>query len=92
MQGLKAAVIFMGVVIVVMFATVVVTIIRRAQSPAAPPTAAAATTLNEPAGTHIAAMCAVGDRLAVLLQGGGPDRVVFLDGAGHVLAKAALPR
>ncbi len=35
--------------------------------------------LDEPAGTRIAGIAAVGDRLAVQLQGGGADRVVLLD-------------
>jgi Family of unknown function (DUF6476) len=81
MRGLQAAVIFMGVVIVGMVATIVVTLAHRMSAPA--PVAVASTLqLDQPAGTRIHGVSAVGDRLAVLLQGGGPDRIIFVDPAG----------
>jgi len=80
MRGLQAAVIFMGVVIVGMVATIVVTLAHR-MSVAAPEAMARMVVLDQPAGTHIQGISAIGDRLAVLLQGGGPDRIVFVDPA-----------
>jgi hypothetical protein len=35
--------------------------------------------LDEPAGTRIAAVAGLGDRVVVQLQGGGPDRLVVID-------------
>jgi len=49
--------------------------------------------LDEPIGTRIAGASAGPDRLAVQLQGGGPDRVVVVDTrAGRVLGRVALAR
>ncbi len=90
MLALKAAVVVMGVLIVAGVAVVVTTIVQRA---VAVPGAAASSVLDEPAGTRIAGVAAASDRLAVQLQGGGPDRVVVLDlRTGHVLARAGLAR
>ena len=55
----------------------VATLAHRVLAPA--PVVGAAATLGEPAGTHVGGFAAVGDRLALLLQGGGADRVVLLD-------------
>jgi hypothetical protein len=76
MRGLQAAVIFMGVLIVAGVAVIGVTIARRLNAPAP---AAVAMVLDEPAGTHMVSVTQAGDRLAVLLQGGGVDRVVLVD-------------
>ncbi|MGH7155157.1 MAG: hypothetical protein ACREF3_14630, partial [Acetobacteraceae bacterium] len=78
MRVLTALTVAMGVLILVGTTVLVVTIVRRS---GAPPAAmqAAAVVLNEPAGTRIAGIAAVADRLAVELQGGGPDRVVLVD-------------
>jgi len=35
--------------------------------------------LDEPAGTRIAGITAMRDRIAIQLQGGGPDRIVLID-------------
>ena len=70
-----AAVIGMGVLIVLGVAVIGVTIVRRLNPVATP----LAMVLDEPAGTRIVSVAAVGDRLAVLLQGGGSDRVVLVD-------------
>ena len=84
LRGLMAAVIIMGVLIVAGVAVIAVTIVRRMAST---PTqtaqlqmgqlqtaqSQAAQSLNEPPGTHIAAIASAGNRLAVLLTGGGPD-------------------
>ncbi len=90
MRMLMTAVVVMGVLIVAGVATVAVTIVTRL---GAAPSAAASFVLDEPAGTRIAGVAALPDRLAVTLQGGGPDRVVVLDlRTGRVVAHAALAR
>jgi hypothetical protein len=92
MRALEGLVIGLGVVIVAMVVTIVVTLVHRHGIAPAPPAAAAAVSLDEPAGTRIGAVSALGDRLAVLLQGGGPDRLVFLDAGGRVVGRVALRR
>jgi hypothetical protein len=80
MRAVKIAVAVMSVLIVLGIAVLVVTMIDRLSAPAAPRIAAtAAAVMDEPAGTAIAGIAAIGDRLAVQLHGGGPDRVVFVD-------------
>ena len=75
MRAMIGLVVIMGVLIVVGVATLGITITRRlSMSPLSQ-----AATLNEPAGTRIVSIAAAADRLAVLLQGGGPDRIVLLD-------------
>jgi hypothetical protein len=60
---------------------------------AAAPTTLVQTVLDEPAGTRITGAAASVDRLALQLQGGGPDRVVVVDTrAGRVVARVALAR
>ncbi len=76
MRGLLALVIGMGVLIVVGVVVLGVTIVRRVSTPALP---ANAGTLDEPAGTRIVGVTQVADRLGLLLQGGGADRVVLFD-------------
>jgi hypothetical protein len=107
MRALKIATIVMAVLIVIGTTTLIITIVRRASAPAPAltspvpdsPTAAApwpaslAAVLDEPAGTRIAEMVAVRDRLAIRLQGGGPDRVVLIDLAtGAVAGRISLVR
>jgi hypothetical protein len=77
MRFLKFITVAMAVLIVVGTTVLLVAIVRRIGSPA--PTAQVAVLLDEPAGTRIASIAAVGDRLAVRLEGGGTDRVVLLD-------------
>jgi hypothetical protein len=91
MAALKAAVVIMGIMIVAGFAVLVgVLVTRVGGGGAAAPVAA---TLDEPAGTRIASISASAERLAVSLQGGGPDRVVVMDlRNGHVVARATLAR
>ena len=83
MRAVKIAVAVMSVLIVVGTVVIVVTLFNRMSGPAAAPAAApvlaTAAAMDEPAGTTIAGIAAVGDRLAVQLHGGGPDRVVFVD-------------
>jgi hypothetical protein len=86
MQALKVATIVMAVLIVLGTVTLLVLLARRSAGPSAPavvtvPAGAAAfsATLAEPEGTRIVGVSEGGDRLAVQLQGGGPDRVVLVD-------------
>jgi hypothetical protein len=91
MRGLLVLVVVMGVLIVAGTATVAVTILHRMTPRLAGPMPAV--TLAEPAGTHIVTVAPLGDRLAVVLQGGGPDRVVILDPAtGRDLGRISLAR
>jgi hypothetical protein len=94
MRALKAAVVVMGVLIVLGLGVVVVTIVSRMRAaPAAPRGPATEALLDEPAGTRIAGVSLVPDRLAVRLQGGGPDRVVVVDTAsGRVVARIGLAK
>lgn len=47
--------------------------------------------LSQPAGSHIVNIAGVGGRLSVLISGGGPDRVLFVDPAtGHVTGQLML--
>jgi len=88
-RALLAAVIGMGVLIVLGVGVIGVTIVRRM---AVAPGGAAAV-LDEPAGTRITAVAGAGERLAVLLQGGGPDRVVLVDPrTGTVSGRVGLAR
>jgi hypothetical protein len=94
MRALKVAVVVMGVLIVLGTVGLVVGIARRSAAPsvAALPASVSAV-LDEPAGTHIAGIAAVRDRLAVQLQGGGADRVVLIDPAsGAVSGRISLAR
>lgn len=85
---LKFAVVAMGVLIVAGVVTLMVLIVRRV-TPAGGH--AAAVMLGEPAGTGIAGTALSGDRMAVQLRGGGPDRIVVLDAAsGRVVARVGV--
>ncbi len=95
MRALKIAVVFMGVLIVLGTVGLVVGITRRASVPVAAPIAAmpevVSAVLNEPAGTRIAGIVAVRDRLALQLQGGGMDRVLLIDpSTGSVTGRITL--
>ena len=90
MRMLKAAVVIMGVLIIAGVTLLVVVIVERQSAPAGAPMR---TVLDEPAGTRIVAIAALSDRLALQLQGGGPDRVVLLDlRSGREVGRAALAR
>jgi hypothetical protein len=96
MRVLKIATIVMGVLIVIGTVGLIVGIARRSSTPVLPVAvlpASIAAVLDEPAGTHIAGIVAVRDRLALQLQGGGVDRVVLIDPAtGAVAGRIALAR
>ena len=83
MRAMMALVVGMGVLIVAGVAVVAVTIVGRMGAQ----TAKITVTLNEPAGTHIAGVAALGDHMAVVLQGGGPDRIVVVQAGEVRLAK-----
>ena len=90
MRMLQGAVVVMGVLIVAGVTVLIVVIVGRLSAPPGPPMRAM---LDEPAGTRIAAMSALPVRLALQLQGGGPDRVVVIDmRSGREIARAALAR
>jgi len=92
MRGLKVAVVVMGVLILAGLGVIIVTIVSRMRAgPVGGPAPQVA--LQEPAGTRIAGISVLADRLAVELQGGGPDRVVVVDTAtGRVLARVGLAK
>jgi hypothetical protein len=96
MRALKIATIVMGVLIVVGTMALIVGVARRTSVPAssmATLPASVAAVLDEPAGTRIAGIVAVRDRLAVRLEGGGVDRVVLIDPAtGAVAGRISLAR
>jgi hypothetical protein len=82
MRFLKVITIAMAVLIVVGTTVVLVVIAKRlgGAAPSPPPeTAPVAAMLDEPMGTRITGIAAVGDRLAVQLQGGGTDRILLMD-------------
>jgi hypothetical protein len=92
MQALKIATIVMGVLIVLGTTVIVVTIVRRTMfGPVGMPEKAYAAVLDEPAGTSIARIASVRDRLAVQLRGGGVDRVIVIDPvSGGVIGRISL--
>jgi len=79
MRALKAVTIGMAVLIVVGTTALIAIIIHRSSSPSSAPSQAWSLALDEPAGTRVAGIAGAGDRLAVELQGGGPDRVLVMD-------------
>jgi hypothetical protein len=99
MKALKIATIAMGVLIILGTTVILVTIVKRTISgqtgsvPSGLPEKAFAAVLDEPAGTGIAGIASVRDRLAVQLHGGGMDRVLLIDpGTGVVVGRVELAR
>ncbi len=90
MLALKALVIGMGVLIVAGVAVIGATLVGRMS----PQTGSIATlTLDEPPGSRIVGTSMAPDRIAITLQGGGPDRVALVDTkTGHLLGHVALAR
>jgi hypothetical protein len=87
MRGLKIATIAMGVLILLGTTVIVVTIVRRTMTgPVGVAERPFTAVLDEPAGTTIAGITAVRDRLALRLRGGGADRVVLVDPTSGTLA------
>ena len=99
MRGLMAAVIGMGIMIVAGVTVLVVVMVQRMSAPPAPNASAVVAAapadilIDEPAGTRIATLSVSGDRVALQLAGGGPDRVVVVDThAGRIIARTGLAR
>ena len=93
MRGLVALVVAMGVLILIGTALLIVVVVERVSGPPARPPAAFAVTLDEPAGTRIVGIAPVGGRMAMELQGGGPDGVVVVDpDSGAVVGRVGLSR
>ena len=91
MRVALVAVIAMGVLILVGVTTVGVVIVRRVL--VQPPAPVRDAVLDEPVGTRIAGISALTDRVALRLEGGGPDRVVVVDlRTGQVVGRAGLAR
>jgi len=91
MRFLKWVTIAMAVLIVVGTTVLLVVIAKRLGGGGGAGTVPVAAVLDEPAGTRIAGIAAVGDRLAVQLQGGGADRVLLLDArSGVVVGRVTL--
>jgi hypothetical protein len=84
MGFVKAAAIIMGVLILVGTGVIAVTIVKRMSGVSAPGNVTVV--LDEPEGTRVGGIAALPDRLAVLLQGAGPDRIILID--PHSGAKA----
>ena len=84
MRGLLTLVVVMGLLIVAGLAVIGVTIVHRFGAPILRPAPPSIAVLDQPLGTLIAGAAGLGDRLAVTLHGGGPDRLVILD--AHSLA------
>jgi hypothetical protein len=78
MRFLKVLTIVMGALIVAATTVLTVLIAQRIGGTRVVPIPLAMT-VDEPAGTRIVGIAAAGDRLAVLLQGGGPDRMLLVD-------------
>ena len=94
MRAVKIATIAMGVLIVLGTTIILVTIVRRSiTGPTGAPEKPFAASIDEPAGTSIAGIAAVRDRLAVQLHGGGTDRVLLIDPVtGAVVGRIGLAR
>ncbi len=90
MRGLLALVVAMGVLIVAGVAVVGVTVAHRLTHIAVPAAVSASVVLGEPAGTQITGVSGLGDRLAIALHGGGPDRVVIVGAGGQVVGTVRL--
>ena len=94
MRAVTIASIVMGVLIILGTTVILVTIVKRTVSgPSGPPEKPFAALLDEPAGTAIAGIASVRERLAVQLHGGGADRVVLIDTTtGTVVGRVTLAR
>lgn len=102
MRALKILTVVMAVMIVAGVVVLGIVISKRMNNPAASATtvpqaitsqaAQLPAQLNEPAGSHVAQLTTSGDRLILLLQGGGvADRIVVLSLTdGHLLARLSI--
>ena len=91
MQALRVLVVVMGVMIVGGTVALGVLVARKAGGGGA--VLEAAVVLDEPAGTRIAGASGSGDSVVLRLEGGGPDRVVVVDGrSGRVTGRIGLAK
>jgi hypothetical protein len=92
MRALKAITIIMAVMIVVGTVTLAFLIVRRVSAVSPAPGREVAVGLDEPAGSAIAAIASAGPgEVALLLHGGGPDRVVVIDlASGRVRGRVSV--
>ena len=80
MRGLKIATVVMGVMILAGTGIMLTLMIKRSSSvPVVSIPTDLVSVLEEPSGSRIVGISVVQDRLALLLQGGGADRVVLVD-------------
>ena len=80
MRGLKIATVVMGVMILAGTGIMLTLMIKRSSSvPVVSIPTDLVSALEEPSGSRIVGISVVQDRLALLLQGGGADRVVLVD-------------
>ncbi len=87
MRALLTLVVVMGVLIIAGVVGVLVTIMHHISGPAF----TVQTVLQEPAGTRMQSVASAGDRFAVILSGGGADRLVMIDArSGKVVGRVAL--
>jgi hypothetical protein len=92
MRTLKIVTIAMAIMIVAGVVVLGVTIMRRLSGPPGG-MVSAAVVLDEPAGTRIVGFASLPDRLVIQLQGGGPDRILFVDPrSGQALGRLVLAR
>jgi len=77
-RPLLIAVVAMGVLILLVTTVVVVKLVKDMVNGPASVTLTT-TMLRQPAGSHIVTITTVGDRLGVLVTGGGPDRILFVE-------------
>ncbi len=97
-RPLMIAVIAMGVLVILGTTVVIVKVVKDmmgGNSEAAVSQTVTLTThmLSQPAGSHIVTIAGAGDRLSVLVNGGGPDRILFVDPAsGAVTGQLMLGR
>jgi hypothetical protein len=101
-RPLLIAVIVMGVLVVLGTSVVIVKVVKdiiggsshaTADSAGVSPDTIMLTTnmLSQPLGSHIVTITGLGERLGVLINGGGPDRILFVDPAtGHVTGQLML--
>lgn len=95
-RPLLIAVIVMGVLVIAATGVVIVKVVQDIAGGGRAPVGGVASTivpgepqkitlttqmLNQPEGAHITSIATAGDRLAVLINGGGPDRILFVDPA-----------
>jgi hypothetical protein len=92
-RPLMMVVIGLGILVVLATTVVIVKVVKDIITGSSHSAASASTDsvtlttsmLSQPAGSHIVTIAGVDGRLSVLINGGGPDRILFVDpSTGHV--------